>query len=347
MVTAARGPASGRIRTVVVGGGRIGELHARNLVSRVPQLQLVAVIEPAPSDSLTELCREAGIPVGAALDEYLPDVEAVIVAVPTRLHEEVATAAASAGAHVFCEKPLAEDLAAAGRIVAAAERAATVLQVGFNRRFDHNYRALRSAVETGALGRVEVVRITSRDPGPPGIDYILSSGGLFMDMSIHDFDMARFLTGDEVESVFARGACLIDDGIKAAGDIDTAITTLRFRSGSLGIVENSRRTSYGYDQRAEIHGSNGTAESGNDTPSRVRISDAAGVHTEKPLSFFLDRYDESFVAEMQSFAGAIRNGRSPEVTGHDGIEAMRIAVACRRSLDDSCEVMLADVERDG
>ncbi len=331
----------------MVGGGRIGELHARNLVTRIPQLALAAVIEPEPSDSLATLCGQAGIPVSADLAEHLPDADAVIVALPTRLHEEVAIAAAHAGAHVFCEKPLAEDLAAARRIVAAADRAGTVLQVGFNRRFDHNYRALRTAVETGALGRVEVIRVTSRDPAPPGIDYIRASGGLFMDMSIHDFDMARYLTGDEVESVFARGACLIDAGIEECGDIDTAVTTLRFAGGALGIIENSRRTAYGYDQRAEIHGSNGTAESENDTPSRVTISDATGVREQKPLSFFLERYGESFVAELESFAAAIRAGRPPEVTGRDGIEAMRIAAACRRSLDRSCEVRLSEIDRDG
>lgn len=330
------------VRTLLVGGGRIGEVHARNLLNHSDGLRLVGIVEPYPSASLKELVGEAGITIAEHVDELIGDADAVVIAAPTDLHDGILQRAVAAGAHVLCEKPLAADLETARRMVATAEQAGVVLQVGFNRRFDHNYRALRRAVVSGTLGRVEVVRVTSRDPAPPGIDYIRASGGLFMDMSIHDFDMARFLTGDEVESVFANGACLVDDEIGRVGDIDTAIVTMRFSRGSLGLVENSRRASYGYDQRAEIHGSNGTAESCNDTESRVRISDAGGVHEEKPLHFFLERYRESFVAELASFASAVTHGQQPEVTGRDGIEAMRIAEACRRSLETGSQVMLSD-----
>lgn len=332
------------LRTLLVGGGRIGEVHARNMLTQVDGMRLIGVVEPNPSPSMKAVASGAGIEIVERPGELLASADAVIIALPTDLHEEVLAQAAAAGAHVLCEKPLAADLASARRMVETAEKAGIVLQVGFNRRFDHNYRALRRAVTGGSLGRVELLRVTSRDPGPPGIDYIRASGGLFMDMSIHDFDMARFLTGDEVASVFANGACLVDDEIGRAGDIDTAIVTMRFAMGGLGVVENSRRASYGYDQRAEVHGSSGTAESANDTESRVRISDANGVHEEKPLHFFLERYRDSFICELESFANAVSTGEQPEVTGCDGIEAMRIAEACRRSLETGTEVALSDID---
>ena len=334
----------GAIRIVIVGGGRIGQVHAHNILMNGAGLRLTAIVEPFPTESLTSLAARADVPVASELGNWLAEADALIIALPTDMHEEVLIAAAAAGVHVLCEKPLAGDLDAARRMIAAAEKAGIVLQVGFNRRFDHNYRALRAAAANGGVGRIETVRVTSRDPGPPGIDYIRQSGGLFMDMTIHDFDMIRFLTGDEVESVFARGACLVDEAIGQAGDIDTALVTVRFKGGAIGVIENSRRASYGYDQRAEIHGSRGAAESRNDTESRVTISDASGVHDEKPLHFFLERYRESFVAEVQSFTAAVRDGSTPEVTGHDGLEAMRIAAACRRSLESGREVALSEIQ---
>ncbi|MFW5738013.1 MAG: Gfo/Idh/MocA family oxidoreductase [Spirochaetota bacterium] len=318
------------LRTLLVGGGRIGEVHARNTLTQVDGMQLIGVVEPDPSPSMKAVASGAGVEIVDRPGELLTSADAVIIALPTDLHEEVLAQAAAAGAHVLCEKPLAADLASARRMIEAAEKAGIVLQVGFNRRFDHNYRALRRP------------KLAWPSPSP----VISASGGLFMDMSIHDFDMARFLTGDEVESVFARGACLVDDEIGRAGDIDTAVVTLRFASGSLGVVENSRRASYGYDQRAEIHGSSGTAESANDTESRVRISDGNGVHEEKPLHFFLERYRESFICELESFASAVAGKTQPEVTGRDGIEAMRIAEACWRSLETGSEVMLNDIVND-
>ncbi len=224
------------IRIVIVGGGRIGQVHARNILNHADGLTLTAIVEPYPSEALTSLAARAGIPVVPETGTLLADADAVIIALPTDLHEDVLMAAAAAGAHVLCEKPLAGDLDVARRMIDAAEKAGIVLQVGFNRRFDHNYRALRAAATNGDIGRIEIVRVTSRDPGPPGIDYIRQSGGLFMDMTIHDIDMIRFLTGDEVESVFARGACLVDEGIGRAGDIDTALVTGRFRGGTLGLV---------------------------------------------------------------------------------------------------------------
>ncbi|TVR61143.1 MAG: inositol 2-dehydrogenase [Spirochaetaceae bacterium] len=335
---------SKKIRTLVLGGGRIGELHARNVLTYVPKMQLVAVVDPMPTASLRLLCADSNTPVVAEATDYLRNADAVIVATPTVMHEGHVTKALEAGLHVMCEKPLAGDLAAANRMLTAASSSGKVLQVGFNRRFDRNFMALRDAVVNGSVGTVESLRITSRDPAPPGIEYIQKSGGLFMDMSIHDFDMARFLTGDEVVSVYAKGACLVDDEIGRNGDIDTAVITLTFAGGALGVIENSRRATYGYDQRAGVHGSRGAAESGNNVGSSVVISDSGGVHGEKPLYFFLERYRESFVAELNAFADAIIGAEPPRVSGRDGIEAMRIAEACRRSHERGCEVALSEVE---
>ncbi len=334
-----------QVNTLVAGGGRIGEIHARNVFASTAGLRLAGIVEPHPSESLMRFAQQAGVRIVTDLSDALErsgDIDAVIVATPTALHEEVVNAAASVGAHVFCEKPLAGDVESARRIVSLMENAGKTLQVGFNRRFDHNFAALRNAVATGAVGRVELVRVTSRDPAPPGLEYIRTSGGLFMDMTIHDFDMVRFITADEVVSVFAKGACLVDERIGSAGDIDTAVVTLTFGNGAIGVIENSRRATYGYDQRAAVHGSGGAAETGNDVKSSVVVSDATGVHGETPLHFFLERYRDSFVAELESFAAAVGNGSPPEVSGRDGIEAMRIADACRVSLSDGCEVSIPE-----
>jgi myo-inositol 2-dehydrogenase / D-chiro-inositol 1-dehydrogenase len=341
------------IRTILFGGGRIGELHARNISGRIGGMRLEAIVEPNPSPTLTELTAGADIPIlrepfdspdtATGLTGLMKEADAAVIALPTSLHEPAVAAAAAAGLHIFCEKPLAADIPAATRIAETARNAEVLLQVGFNRRFDHNFQALRREVAGGTLGRIETVRVTSRDPAPPGIEYIRGSGGLFMDMTIHDFDMARFLTGCAVESVFVKGACLVDEEIGKAGDIDTAIITLEFADGSVGVIENSRRASFGYDQRAEIHGSEGTAAIENDSTGTLTVSDSGGVHREKPLYFFLERYAQSFVTELESFVEAVRTGGPPEVTAEDGLAAMRIAAACRLSLKTGREIRLEEI----
>lgn len=337
-------PGNDPVRLVVVGGGRIGEVHARNALRLREKVRLAAIVEPKPSATLRRVADAAGVEITGDFAQVAGQTDAVLIASPTDLHEMTLARAAEMGIDVFCEKPLAGDLPAARRMVATAERAGIVLQVGFNRRFDHNYRGLRSAVTSGAVGQVELVRVTSRDPAPPSIEYVRRSGGLFMDMMIHDFDMVRFLTGDEIETVFARGASLVDPAIGEAGDVDTSIVTLRLRNGALGVIENSRRATYGYDQRAEIHGSRGAAESANDNASRVTISDVNGIRLEKPLYFFIERYEQSFLAELTSFVNSVQGGAAPEVDGTDGLQAMRVAEACRRSLVRREEVALSEVE---
>ena len=330
---------------ILVGAGRIGKLHAHNVANRLPGFALEAIVEPYPDDEIGPWAGEQNVQIFETLDKAIGTVnaEAVLIAAPTDQHEPTAVTAAEAGLHVFCEKPVAPDIPAARRVIDAATKAGVVLQIGFNRRFDHNFAALRGTVVEGRLGKVEMIRVTSRDPGPPAIDYIRRSGGLFMDMTIHDFDMARFLSGDEIVEVHARGTSVVDQEIGKAGDIDTALISFATRSGAIGLIENSRRAAYGYDQRAEILGSAGAAAIENDTPSTLVISDAEGVHTEKPLYFFLERYDRSFVSELECFGESIRGGSDAAVSGTDGLEAMRIAQACRLSLAEGRPVALEEI----
>ncbi|MCX8013889.1 MAG: Gfo/Idh/MocA family oxidoreductase, partial [Rectinema sp.] len=211
------------------------------------------------------------------------------------------------------------------------------------RRFDHNFAHIRELAQSGSLGQVHLVKITSRDPAPPPLSYVKVSGGIFLDMTIHDFDMARFQAGSEVEEVYAAGAVLVDPEIGKAGDVDTAVITLKFANGALGIIDNSRKAVYGYDQRVEVFGSGGCAATENDTPSQVRLSDGNGVHADKPLYFFLERYRDAFVAEIKAFFKAIAEGNETPVTGHDGLMDLVVGLAAKKSLAEHRPVKISEL----
>lgn len=336
---------SNGVRTAIIGAGRIGALHAANLAAGTTPLELAAVVEPSPSKEFVAWSASHGVPLLGKVQDVLDDgdVAAVLICTPTDTHVDLIERASGRKKHIFCEKPVSSDIASARRAVETASAAGVTLQIGFNRRFDHNFAALRRAVLDGSVGAVEIVRVTSRDPGPPPVEYVRRSGGLFMDMTIHDFDMVRFLTGQEVEEVFARGASLVDPEIGRAGDIDTAVISIRFDGGALGIIENSRRAEYGYDQRAEIHGSRGAAVTANDAENTLVVSTSGGVVAQKPLHFFLERYRASFVSELAAFAEAVTSGRPAAVTGADGVAAMQIARACALSLADGRPVKVSEI----
>lgn len=334
-----------RLNLAVIGAGRIGRVHAENLAFRIPQARLVAV-----SDVIESAARQAAaayqIPkvytdYRQALDDR--EVEAVVICSSTDTHAEIIEAAAQAGKHIFCEKPIALDLERIDQALAAVERAGVKLQVGFNRRFDPGFRRAREVVAMGRIGTPHVLRITSRDPEPPPISYVKVSGGLFLDMAIHDFDMARFLMGAEVEEVYAAGSVLVDPAIGEAGDIDTAVITLRFTTGALGVIDNSRKAVYGYDQRVEVFGSQGMVMVGNRTPDNAVISDAQGVHGAKPLYFFVERYAEAYVEEMQAFVKSVLEDTAPPVTGVDGRIPVVMGYAARRSLEEHRPVRLDEI----
>ncbi|HSL19316.1 MAG TPA: inositol 2-dehydrogenase [Methylomirabilota bacterium] len=314
----------------VLGAGRIGRLHTDNLL-RMPGVRVKAIADPFvdftgwPPDGVA-----TGVDPGLVLGDH--EIEAVLICSPTPTHAPFTEAAAAAGKHVFCEKPIDLEPGRIRRTLEAVERAGVKLQVGFNRRFDPTFARVRRAVVDGDVGTVQIVKITSRDPEAPPVSYVQSSGGIFLDMTIHDFDMVRFLTGGEVAEVFAMGAVLIDPAIGEAGDIDTAVTTMVMADGALAVVENSRQAVYGYDQRVEVFGSKGSAEAGNETPNRVTVSGADGVRADNPLYFFLERYQASFLAEMAAFFDCIRDDREPPVGGLDGLMSVLVGQAAARSI---------------
>ncbi len=337
------------LNLAVIGCGRIGRIHAENLATRIPRARLVAV-----ADVNASAARDLGaqLHVARATGDYhelLADksVDAVAICSSTDTHARIIQEAAAAGKHIFCEKPIDHDLARIHAALAAVEKAGVKLQIGFNRRFDPSFARVRELVAAGAIGQPQVIRITSRDPGPPPLDYIKVSGGIFLDMTIHDFDMVRFLSGSEAEDVYAIGDALVDPAIRDAGDVDTAIITMRLKNGALATIDNSRKAVYGYDQRIEVFGSKGSAAAGNRTPDAHVLSDASGVHEAKPLHFFLERYAEAYVIEMRAFVEAVLQDRTPPATGAEGLQPVIMGLAAARSLREGRRVRIAEISPAG
>ncbi len=322
-----------KLNVGVIGAGRIGKLHAENLIKEFPNVKVAAIADPYCDK---EWAANVGIPVVYAdYHDILNDseIDAVLICSPTNTHSIITIEAAKAGKHIFCEKPIDYDLEKINNALKAVEEAGVTFQVGFNRRFDHNFSAVRNLINEDKLGDVQIVKVTSRDPNPPAIEYVKVSGGLFLDMMIHDFDMMRFLSGSEVEEVFASGACLVDPAIGEAGDIDTAIVTLKFKNGALGVIDNSRKAVYGYDQRVEVFGSNGCVTVENDTDNSTKYFNGENVVSLKPKYFFLERYKESFIDELKCFFAAVENHTPTVVGAVDGLNAVKIALAAKESLE--------------
>ena len=317
----------------VIGAGRIGKLHANNLVNRIPRANLVAV-----SDVNLEAAKELADSLGVkdAYRDYRdilarPDINAVLICAPTAQHSPISNEAAQAGKQIFCEKPIDHDLKKIEAVLEAVKKAGVKYQVGFNRRFDRNFKKVRDRVQAGDVGDVHIVKVTSRDPAPPSAEYAKSSGGIFVDMTIHDFDMVRYLTGSEVEEVSVFGAVLVDPAIGEAGDVDTCIITLRFGNGALGVIDNSRQAVYGYDQRIEVFGAKGCVTADNETANNTVLYTADAVTTEKPLWFFLERYNDAFIEEVREFVDACLDGTDTPVGAFDGLQPVRIAIAAKKS----------------
>lgn len=334
------------LRIGVIGAGRIGKIHAENIAHLVPRARLEGVADVMMTPELEAWARGLGARIvskdpAALLSD--PAIDAVIVCSSTDTHSDLTIAAAAAGKHVFCEKPVDLTVAKVRSALDAVKAAGVKLQVGFNRRFDHNFRRVRELTLSGAVGDVHIVKITSRDPAPPPAQYVAVSGGIFLDMMIHDFDMARFQAGSEVTEVHAVGAVLVDPAIGAAGDVDTAVVTLKFQNGAIAVIDNSRKAAYGYDQRVEVFGSKGAAQAENDAPSTVRLSTDAGVTSDKPLYFFLERYKAAFVDEMAAFVSAVLEGKAVPVTGEDGLGDLLVALAAKKSLAEGRPVRVDEI----
>ncbi|UCH11736.1 MAG: inositol 2-dehydrogenase [Fidelibacterota bacterium] len=322
------------MRTVIlgaIGAGRIGKLHTENIL-QMPGVRMKLMADPYIDETWA---RGRSLAVTTEPEAVFADkeIEAVLIFSPSTLHADQIITAAENGKHIFCEKPIALDPDRIRQALDAVAKAKVKLQIGFNRRFDPEFCRLREAVSSGEIGRLYQIKITARDPALPSIDYVKTSGGMFLDMTIHDFDMVRYLSGSEVEEVFAAGAAMIDRTIGEAGDIDTAITTLKLTNGALAVIDNSRQAVYGYDQRIEVFGSKGSMQACNRTPTRTVSTTAEGVITDKPLYFFLERYQESFRVEMEEFVAALREKRDPAVGGIDGLISTLIGIAAKESME--------------
>lgn len=333
-----------RVKIGIIGAGRIGRIHATNLVS-FPNAKVKAISDIHINHARPWI-EELGIPIATDNNADIlldPEIDAIFICSSTDTHIELIKQAATAGKHIFCEKPISLNIEQTLQAIEVVKEAGIIFQAGFNRRFDLNFLRVRESVMAGKIGEPHIVKVTSRDPEPPSYDYIMKSGGLFIDMSIHDFDMARYLSGYNVEEVFVNGAVLVDPEIGKIGDIDTAIIMLRFSNGSLGVIDNSRKAVYGYDQRVEVFGSKGSITAENDFPNSVEWSTEDGVYKDKPKYFFLERYEESYKTEARAFIHAILNEEEATVNENDGFQAELIAYAALQSLQTGKPIKISDV----
>lgn len=332
----------------IIGAGRIGKVHLESISYHVKNATVTAMADPFMNEETEKLIRSYG--VSKVTKDYKDilndtDIDAVLVCSSTDTHAAISIEAINAGKHVFCEKPVDHSIEKIQAVADALKEHPNIkFQVGFNRRFDHNFAAIRKAYDDGKIGEAHILKITSRDPEPPNPAYIKVSGGIFLDMTIHDFDMACFLTDSDVEELYVNSAVLVDPAIGEQGDVDTAIITMKMANGALAVIDNSRKAAYGYDQRAELFGSKGMVATSNDTVSSAVISNADGVTGEKPLFFFLERYMESFSEEMRQFTEAVINDTEVPVGIHAGIQSVKIGLAARKSVEEHRPVKISEIQ---
>lgn len=335
------------IKVGIIGAGRIGRVHSESISKYVKGAEIKAISDIKVTEELQSWAASMGIP--HVYDDYRkilqdPEIDAVLVCSSTNTHAPISIEAAQAGKHIFCEKPVDPNKDKIREVLDVVDKAGVKFQVGFNRRFDHNFKAIKDRVIAGDIGEPHLIRVTSRDPDAPPIEYVKVSGGMFFDMTIHDFDMIRYLSGSEVVEVYAAGGVLVNPEIGKAGDIDTAVITLKLANGVIGVIDNSRKAVYGYDQRAEVFGSKGAVQTSNDTNSTAVYSCEAGVIAEKPKYFFLERYMQSFAEEIRCFIDSIVNDTPTAVNGNDGLQPVLIALAAQKSLEEGRPVKLSEVD---
>ncbi|MCH7663972.1 MAG: inositol 2-dehydrogenase [Chloroflexi bacterium] len=335
-----------KINIAVIGAGRIGKIHCENLASALTGAELTAIADvnlKEAKETATRLNVPMAVPDYAALLAD-PDIEAVVICSPTDTHAKIIQEAAAAGKHIFCEKPIDHELSKVDQALDAVEQAGIKLMVGFNRRFDPNFQKVRNMVAEGKIGEPHILHIISRDPAPPTMDYLAVSGGIFLDMTIHDFDMARYLMASEVSEIYVAGAVLVDPKIGAIGDLDTVIITLRFTNGAIGTIDNSREAVYGYDQRVEVFGSKGMIATYNPVTDTHIYSNQDGINSALPLNFFLERYSTSYIIEMREFIECLQNNTPPPVSGMDGRVPIVMGLAAKKSYQENRPVQLSEVD---
>lgn len=332
-----------KVNIAIFGVGRIGKIHLKNLL-RFPGVSVVAVADTHyPAEEFKKEFKDVFF--SSNPDEVLAmsEVEAVLICTPTSSHAPMIELALKSGKHIFCEKPVDLSLERTKALVDMANQSSVKLMLGFNRRFDPDFLQARRSIQAGRIGDIQIIKITSRDPGLPPLDYIKNSGGLFMDMAIHDFDMARYMMGKEVKEVYSRGLVLVDKQVGEVGDVDTALTTLIFEDDTYAVIDNSRKAIYGYDQRLEVFGNKGMIQVDNNQHNRNVISDADGIHHSLPLDFFMDRYAASYLNEIQFFIDALSKNEPIPVGGNDGLKATIIAVAAKKSVLEGRPVAISEI----
>ena len=325
-----------KIKVGLIGAGRIGRFHAETIKANVHFVEIKSVADIF-ADNIKDWAANLGIEnVYKDAKNILEDeeIDAVLICSSTDTHSHFIIESAKAGKHIFCEKPIDLDLNRIHEALDAVEKANVKLQIGFQRRFDPSFKRAHEVIKAGEIGDVHILKITSRDPSPPPLEYIKVSGGIFLDMTIHDFDMARYLIGSEVTEVYAIGDVRIDPKIGEVGDIDTAIVTLKFENGTLGVIDNSRKAVYGYDQRVEVFGSKGSIAVNNDHLTNTVISNEQGIIGHNPKNFFMDRYIDAYKEEIIAFCNSILDDTTPLVTGKDGLEPVIIGLAAKQSLEE-------------
>jgi myo-inositol 2-dehydrogenase/D-chiro-inositol 1-dehydrogenase len=329
----------------LIGAGRIAQAHASTVAYRISNAQLAAVSDPIAS-AAQAVAAQYRIPTIAPTYQAIladPQIDAVLICTPTDTHANILKAAARAGKAIFCEKPIALTLSATDDALQVVEQTGVKLQIGFNRRFDANYARVRKAIASGEIGAPHILHIISRDPAPPPLAYIKTSGGIFLDMTIHDWDMARFLSGSEIDEVYVQGGVMVHPAIGAANDIDTHVTLLRFANGMIGTVDNCRQAVYGYDQRVEVLGSQGAIHTENNYPNNSIISGADAIRRDLPLHFFMERYMDAYAAEITAFVDAVIHDKPTPVNGQDGRMALLVGLAAQKSHLERRPVKVAEI----
>lgn len=330
----------------IIGAGRIGRVHVESICTQVPDAKIKTLADPFLNDDTAAWAKKMG--VAQTTKDYHdiindPEIDAVLICSSTDTHSPISVEAIRAGKHVFCEKPIDHDVAKIQEVIDALKEHSVKYQVGFNRRFDHNFEAVRDAVAAGKIGDTHIIKVTSRDPEPPSAEYVKVSGGMFLDMTIHDFDMVRFLAGCDAEEVYVQAAVLVDPAIGEAGDVDTAVITLKMENGSIAVIDNSRKAVYGYDQRVEVFGSAGMVSASNDSASTAVISNAQGVTGEKPLHFFLERYMAAYAKEVKCFIKAIVEDTDTPLGVMDGLKPVLMGLAAKKSLEEHRPVKISEI----
>ncbi|MDO4324750.1 MAG: inositol 2-dehydrogenase [bacterium] len=330
----------------IIGAGRIGKVHTQSICNYVKNATIKTIADPFMNEQTAAWAKSMGVKnTTKDYKEILadPEIDAVLICSSTNTHSPISVEAIKAGKHVFCEKPIDHDIAKIKEVIDALKDSKVKYQVGFNRRFDHNFEAVKNAVVAGKIGEPHIIKVTSRDPEPPSAEYAAVSGGMFLDMTIHDFDMVRFLAGCDAEEIYVQSAVLVDPAIGEAGDVDTAVITLKMENGAIAVIDNSRRAAYGYDQRAEVFGSKGMVATSNDTESSAVLSTVDGVTGEKPLYFFLERYMQSFAKEVTCFINAIENDTDTPLGVEDGLKPVLMGIAAKKSVEEHRPVKISEV----